>query len=244
MEHKEKTYDNTVFEWMKDIEERHCWFLTRRKFIFDKIKRFSSSSARILEIGCGCGNVSSFLAKKGYKVVGCDYSYDAIKKAWPGFERVQADASKVPFRDNSFDIVGLFDILEHFSDDIMLLKEALKVLKKSGIIVVTVPARQELWSSFDEMSLHKRRYTKENLQNIFLECKIKILSINYMFTSLYLPVKFLRIKTTSLEKEFKINKLLNFLAELFLEIERYISKLFPLPIGTSIIVIGKKYSRE
>lgn len=45
---------------------------------------------------------------------------------------VQEDAINIPFRDNSFDIVGLFDLIEHFQDDTKLLKETVRVVKKGG----------------------------------------------------------------------------------------------------------------
>jgi ubiquinone/menaquinone biosynthesis C-methylase UbiE len=49
--------------------------------------------------------------------------------AWPDFLKVQGDASNLPFEDNSFDIVGIFDAIEHFQDDITPLKEAVRVTK-------------------------------------------------------------------------------------------------------------------
>jgi ubiquinone/menaquinone biosynthesis C-methylase UbiE len=114
------------------------------KWIFDKLKKFIPPPAKVLEVGCGAGNVSSFLAQKGYAVTGCEFYTEAINMAWPDFLKVQGDASNLPFEDNSFDIVGIFDAIEHFQDDITPLKEAVRVTKRGGIIVLTVPARKEL----------------------------------------------------------------------------------------------------
>ncbi|MDH5203053.1 MAG: class I SAM-dependent methyltransferase, partial [Nitrospirota bacterium] len=141
-----ETYDPSFFDQLKTAEERHFWFKVRKKWIFDRMKKFFAPPARVLEVGCGTGNVSSFLSRKGYKVTGYEFYPNAIKKAWPGFLIVQGDANNLPFKDDCFDIVGLFDVIEHFQDDIMPLKEAVRVVKKGGIIAVTVPAREELWS--------------------------------------------------------------------------------------------------
>ena len=238
------TYDPSFFEKLRKAEEKHFWFQIRRKWIFDNMRKFIPPPANFLEVGCGTGNVSSFLSFKGYSVTGCEFYTKAINMAWPGFLRVQGDAKSLPFTDNSFDIVGLFDVLEHFEDDTIPLKEAIRVVKGGGFIVVTVPARKELWSWADEMSLHKRRYSIKKLEHIFLLLELRPLSIKYMFMFLYVLMKISRKKNKSrINKRndyFKLNRLLNILLKGFFNIERTFSKKFPLPIGTSLIAIAKK----
>ncbi len=234
------TFDPSFFEQLKTAEEKHFWFQIRRKWIFDKIKKFITPPARVLEVGCCTGNVSSFLAKKGYDVIGCEFYPEAIDIAWQGFLIVQGDANKLPFENNRFDIVGLFDMIEHFQDDIMPLKEAVRVVRKGGIIAVTVPAREELWSWVDEISLHKRRYTKDKLRQAFEKVSLNILLMEYMFMSLYIPLKYKRRKHGKSNDLFKINRLVNtFLTGLF-DIERIVSKGLPLLIGTSLIAVARK----
>jgi ubiquinone/menaquinone biosynthesis C-methylase UbiE len=233
------TYDPSFFQRLKKIEKNHFWFHIRRKWIFDKIKKVVSPPAKLLEVGCGTGNVSSFLAKKGYIVTGCEYYREAINMGWPGYHKVQGNATNLKFGDNSLDIVGLFDVLEHFQDDITPLKEAVRVLKKGGIIVLTVPAREELWSHFDKAAMHKRRYTKERLKRIFSDVRIKPLLIEYMFMSLYFPIKF-RGKRREHGDPFRINILVNTFLKGIFDIERFISKCISLPIGTSLIAVAQK----
>jgi len=233
-------FDPSLFKRLKEAEEKHFWFQVRKKWIFDRIKKFIPPPAKVLETGCGTGNVSSFLAQKGYEVTGCEYYSEALTIAWPGFLKVQGDANNLPFEDNSFDIVGLFDMIEHFQDDMTPLKEAVRVLKKKGILVVTVPAREELWSWFDEMSSHKRRYSMERLKQLLVvEMKLKPLSIEYMFMSLYAPMKFTR-KYYKENNQLKVNGLMNFLFRILSDAERFISKALTLPTGTSLIAVAQK----
>lgn len=234
------TFDPLFFERLKEAEKNHFWFQIRRKWIFDKIKKFVSAPAKVLEVGCGTGNVSSFLAHKGYIVIGCEYYREAINIGWPDYLKVHGDAENLPFEDNSFDAVGLFDVLEHFQDDTAPLKEAVRVLKKRGLLAVTVPARKELWSHYDEKSLHKRRYAKEDLKQIFSEVNINPLLIEYMFMSLYLPVKYIRSKRAGLDEQLRINPLINILLKRLFDIERFVSKGIFLPIGTSLIAAAQK----
>lgn len=234
------TFDPFLFERLKKTEAEHFWFKIRRKWIFDKIKKHIAPPAKFLEIGCGTGNVSAFLVQKGYSVTGCEYHQEAISMAWPGFQLVQCDANKLPFDDRSFDIAGLFDVIEHFQDDISLLAEAVRIVKDGGIIAITVPARPEAWSCFDEISLHKRRYTKEGLKKVLSAAKLNPLLIEYMFMSLYLPMRYMRVKSRDDNNLFKINKSFNALLKELFNLERIISKGLPLPIGTSLIAIARK----
>lgn len=67
------TFDPSFFGWLKKAEERHFWIQIRRKWIFDKIKKFIPPPAKFLEVGCDTGNIGSFLAQKGYLVTGCEF---------------------------------------------------------------------------------------------------------------------------------------------------------------------------
>ena len=112
------TFDPSFFEILRDAEHDHFWFDVRRKWILDAIDRVVPTAAKFLEIGSGTGNVSSFLASHGYNVVGCEYYMEALDRAWPGFDKVQGSANYLPFANDSFDIVGLFDVIEHFDDEV------------------------------------------------------------------------------------------------------------------------------
>ncbi len=235
-----KTFDPTFFDSLKDAENNYFWFRVRRHWIADYLLRHISPPASILEIGCGTGNVSSYLATKGYEVTGCEYYKDALDVAWAGFNKVCGDALILPFGDNTFDVVGLFDVIEHFDDDWAVLCEAHRVLKKDGFLVVTVPARRELWSRVDEISFHKRRYSSDDITSTLTSESFVPLSVGYMFMMLYLPMKLLRGKKGDVADHFHISKPLNLLITLYFECERFISRFIKLPRGTSLIAIAKK----
>ena len=230
----------SFFFSLKEAEKNHFWFAVRKEWILDTVLKFHKPPANILEIGCGTGYVSSFLAQKGYHVTGCEFYKQAIDMSWSGYDKVRGDATSLPFHAESFDIVCLFDVIEHFNGEAQLLEEAHRVLKKDGIIVITVPARSELWSYVDEISSHKRRYTNEDLTAILAKTSFNTLSSEYMFMLLYLPMKILRRRDGKNADIFKIGKTLNFLSLLYFEFERLTSRFVKLPIGTSIISVAKK----
>lgn len=237
---EQDTFDPHFFDQLRQNENSFFWFHVRRKWIFDKLKIFVRPPAKLLEVGCGTGNVSSFLAQKGYLVTGCDCFPQALEMAWPGFQKVQGDATDLPFEDNTFDIVGLFDVIEHFQDDISPIKEAARVVREGGIIAITVPAGEELWSWVDEIASHKRRYTKKYLTSVLLEAKLRPCATDYMFMSLFFPMKYMRRRKTEISNSFEIHGGLNLMLKTIFNTERLISNFVPLPIGTSLIAIARK----
>jgi methionine biosynthesis protein MetW len=97
--------------------------------------------SKILDLGCGDGNVTQLFLEKG-EVIGVDISKEALKKAASlGIKTKLYDLNKLPlsFGDESFDIVILTDTLEHFIDPLNMLKESLRILANGGRVIITVP---------------------------------------------------------------------------------------------------------
>ncbi|MET0595113.1 MAG: class I SAM-dependent methyltransferase [Polyangiaceae bacterium] len=150
-------------------EESHFWHRARNRFIRGKIADLGKKPpARVLELGCGAGCVSSDLARAGYDVIGIDghrsllavactrapqarfFCHD-LRRGLPDLER------------GSFDVVALFDVIEHLDDPLRALSDAASLAKPGGYVVGTVPALMSLWSSIDEHAGHKIRYSQQTL---------------------------------------------------------------------------------
>lgn len=93
-----------------------------------------------LDVGCACGYSSSMLESLGYKTVGVDVSAWGVKQAMrnSGEGALVCDAqSRLPFRENSFDLVTCFDVLEHLLLPLHALRNMLEVCR--GVVVCTTP---------------------------------------------------------------------------------------------------------
>ena len=129
--------------------KRNAFVISRYKNVLSLLKEALGGSLKkkiILDVGCGDGVLSCWMAKEGAEVSGVDYSDIAIdcakKKA--GKLRVsfrQADAYKLPFPDNYFDGAVSSDVLEHLSVVGDCLKEVKRVLKINGVLVTSTPIR-------------------------------------------------------------------------------------------------------
>jgi len=113
----------------------------------------------VLDIGCGRGDISIYLARFVKRVVGIDYSSDAIKIAKKLKENsvrtkrklqfIQCDATSLPFADSSFDVIVAIDILEHLTKDdvVKMMREIKRVLKSNGQLFVHTGTNRILYNT-------------------------------------------------------------------------------------------------
>lgn len=107
---------------------------------------------QILDIGCHGGMMTEKIGKKfpGAQVFGIDISSQAIeyaKKLRPQISFQAGEATKLPFKDESFDLVTCFDILEHIPNPGKALAEMNRVLTKSGQILIEIPTENSLFKT-------------------------------------------------------------------------------------------------
>ena len=149
-----------LYEDLYSLEDKHWWHISKRRIVRNLIKKYNHlDNPRILDIGCGTGKNMEELQSLG-PVFGLDSSIEALKycKKRGLNNLIEGTAEKTSLKSSFFDVVTLLDVLEH-TDDNKTLKEMNRIIKKDGIIIITVPAFGWLWSTWDEVLHHKRRYT-------------------------------------------------------------------------------------
>jgi SAM-dependent methyltransferase len=151
---------------MLSSDEDHWWYRGRRRVLRAELDRLRlPKDARLLDAGCGSGRTLDELARYG-RVSGIDLSPEAVGLARRrGHDDVRvARVEDLPFGDATFDVVTCLDVIEHTPDDRATLAELRRVTRPGGLLVVTVPAYQALWSRHDEVNLHFRRYDSSSLR--------------------------------------------------------------------------------
>lgn len=158
--------DDSEFQTMLALDDRHWWYRGRRRVIRAVIDRLAlPGAARLLDAGCGSGRTLDELAGYG-EVAGVELQPEGVEAARRrGHADVRvAPVEAIPHPDASFDLVTCLDVIEHTPDDLRSLRELRRVTRPGGVLVVTVPAYPRLWSLHDELNRHHRRYTRRMLR--------------------------------------------------------------------------------
>ena len=161
-------------------EDRHWWFASRVRAIHAVAAPLLSRNLRVLDVGCGAGNMMHHLARFG-AVKGVEIDPRPLKRAQArGYDVKLADAGKgIPHADGQFDLVSVLDVIEHTKDDLAVLKECARVLSPGGYLLVTVPAFMFLWGQNDVLNAHERRYTAGELQRKIEAAGFRVTRLTY-----------------------------------------------------------------
>lgn len=241
---------------MYQLEEKNWWFQGRRKIFLSLLDKNSGKKKpkRILDVGCGTGIMLNYLAQYG-QVEGVDNSREAVAFCRSrGLKNARlGNAKKMPFLDNSFDIVTAFDTLEHIKDDKVALKEFYRVLRPNGLILITVPALPIIWSSHDVAHCHFRRYTLLDLKKKIKEARFRLMRATYINSLLFLPAFTFRFSTAYLNKLGIFKKhtdlvgmpnLINYLLSKIFGLEANLLKFIDFPLGITLLVEAKKPGKK
>jgi len=135
------------------------------KYLFDTFDMQKNQT--MLEIGCGRGEMLLNFKNLGLEVQGIDLSPEA-----PNFQKDisiivgNVEEEKLPFNDNSFDIIYSKSVLEHFYYPEKYMKEAYRVLKPNGIILTLVPDWESNYKTYFDDYTHRTPFTNVSLNDI------------------------------------------------------------------------------
>jgi len=85
------------------------------------------------------------------------------------------DLVRLPYREESFDFVSALDVLEHIKDDRLAISEISRILRKNGIVMITVPHRMKYYTNQDRIIGHYRRYEIDQIISLFNKFNLRIL---------------------------------------------------------------------
>ena len=231
------------------IQRKHWWFATKRDIVLDTIVRHIKllQSDVILDIGCGSGLMLNPLERIG-NVSGMDMSDEAIQfssEIFSGTIKKGSLPNDAPYPKNSFSLVTALDVIEHIDDDLASLASIKDLLRENGKAIITVPAYMSLWSHFDELNEHKRRYTRSELHRKLLDAGFVIEKISYYNTLLFPAVYFVRKLNNLLGRDGSSDidmpsPAINSILKSIFGLEKFILRYCNMPFGVSILAVVKK----
>lgn len=232
-------------------ENRHWWYRGRRRLLFEVLKTLpNKGELKILDFGCGPGSTINLLNQFD-EVFGVDIEPQAIsyclKKGLKNVKLIR-QGKALPFNSNSFDVITCMDVLEHIENETATLLDLRRVLKKDGLLIVSVPAFPFLWGELDNRSHHFRRYKKSELINILKTSGFKVQKVVYFNYLFFIPIAVIRIFQRSLfgrkfywgvDPIVKNNLMNQFLTYIFYFDVVSALKIQP-PFGVSLVALLKK----
>lgn len=147
------------------LARRHWWWRVRDAAVADLLDHHlpPRGGRRILDVGCGDGRMFPMLSRFG-AVEGLEPDEAARTTILP-----EGTVHAAPFQRplpvaGPYDLITMFDVLEHLDDPVAALQLCRELLAPDGLLVLTVPALPWLWTSHDDINHHRRRYTANRLR--------------------------------------------------------------------------------
>ena len=172
---------------MAEIEVNHWWFSARREILASVIKDLGlPPHAKILEAGAGTGGNLPMLSRFGQvDAMEMDVGASEYAEKTTGFHvKVGSLPADVPFS-GKYDLICMFDVLEHVEDAAGALARLAGMLVPSGRIIISVPAYMWLWSDHDVVLHHFRRYSRPRLRSELAAAGFHIQKLSYFNAALF-----------------------------------------------------------
>jgi len=245
-------YDPSFFDLTASVEEKHFWFVPRRRLLSTLVSRYFPHSKHYLEIGCGTGDMLAAIAlsKPWESVFGSDVHTAALPKVAARLAGravlVQLDAKAIPAR-SRFDVIGAFDVIEHIEDDEQVLRSMRAALRPGGGVVLSAPQHPFLWSRSDDIGRHVRRYRRGELEQKLRSAGFEVIYSN-SYVALLMPLLIAsrlahkcNDRTEHDQSEYVVPRRLNGLLRTILDAEVSLALAgLRFPVGGSRVVVARR----
>lgn len=191
---RDSLYNSSQFDAnYPDGSEYHFWIAARNRIIEKILGKYAKADDGILEIGCGKGIVLNHLLQKGCHIWGFE---PAVIPSLNGVDRRIFKGCRLEDIDEDIRkkirVVLLLDVIEHIENPSSFIAAILSHLPNARSLILTVPARNELWANYDEYFGHYRRYDIPMLRKLGESIPMRLAQTGYFFHLLYIPM---RLKT-------------------------------------------------
>lgn len=183
------------YRQLASVEDESWWFESRRRLVRSVLGKLElPSGAAGLDVGCGTGGSLALLSEFCAEVVGLDLSDHALKIArekHPAARLISGDANELAeyFPADSLDLVTFLNVIYHdwIPDEGRALKQAWRVIKPGGVLLLTEPAFDCLYRRHDLVGMGKGRYTLKSIRRIVEGAGFKRVTETYFNSICFLP---------------------------------------------------------
>lgn len=170
-------------------ERDHFWFRGFRRFIAPLLERAAGGRRDLITLDCGCGTGHNLRTLRRYgRAVGIDITFSGLQYAAAQGELkvAQASATRLPFEDQTFDLVTSFDVIYALPDDMerQAIAEMWRVMKPGGHLLLNVAALEMLRGNHSVLGGEVRRYSRRTLRAALERGGFQLLRLTYTNTTI------------------------------------------------------------
>jgi SAM-dependent methyltransferase len=167
-----------------DLDIENYWF-RRHEVVYQRLAE-RCAGADVLEAGCGEGYGADLIAGVARRVVAVDYDEAAVahvRGRYPRVDVMQANLARLPLPDSSVDVVVNFQVIEHLWDQTQFVIECARVLRPSGLLMMSTPNRITFSPGRDTPinPFHTRELNAAELTRLLIDGGFTDVSISGLF---------------------------------------------------------------
>lgn len=180
------------------------WHLGKLLMVDELLRPNLGTGSRILEVGCGAGNLLLQASVRGSYPVALDLSMQALTfvrsrlqaaEALAGYACLQSIGEFLPFAEASFDCIILSEVIEHLERPEISIREASRVLRPGGRLLITTPNYRSLWPlmewTVDRLNMapkmggeqHISKFYPANLRDLMIKSDLEVAYAGTMYSS-------------------------------------------------------------
>jgi SAM-dependent methyltransferase len=155
----------------------YWWYRARSELMHEVFADHLRAGDHLLDVGSADGPSVGWLVP-GIRRTAVDLDPGGLEEG-----DICASVTALPFRRAAFDVVSAFDVVEHIASEAAVLGELRRVARPGGVLLLSVPAYQWAWTSFDVAAGHHRRYTRRRLVAAVEAAGLRVERATYAFAS-------------------------------------------------------------
>ena len=243
-----------LLDLTRQAEDDHFWYHGFRSYLHPVFASVAAgrTGLRVLDCGCGTGHNLRTLGQYG-SAFGLDLSEGGLALAREVRRPlVRADTAVVPFASDTFDLVTSFDMMQCIPTDREAVREMARVVKPGGAVVISMAALPILHGDHSEVWREYRRYTRATARALAEQAGLQVERVSYMFAAL-VPLMVMTRGVQRLTRPYRgvrddtditippspVNALLS----VVLRLEAALARRVEMPMGSSLLVVGRKPGR-
>jgi SAM-dependent methyltransferase len=225
--------------------DKSYWYQARHRLILRALRRHLPARATLLDVGCGPGFTVDYLRREGFDCLGVELGNPELVPGVASHIKLQTAVEDFPSElAMRVQCLLYLDVIEHVPNPVELLEHGLARCPHAEHVLITVPARPEVWTNYDDHFGHYRRYSRSSLVAEAEQAGLSKLSVGYLFHSLYLAACAIKLlgRDRPVTEEPPTNVRLHSLLARALQAE---SRLLPTALpGTSVLGVFRRASKQ